>query len=200
MNDAQRLTVLKSARAELRLTKIGYNPSGGHWHEANELLDKLAADLAAKPKWLSVGAVTKPGASLLDMRLTHNSDGIALYPAVDLAWGVGVSMYAPEACVVFLKDTSASPGEALYLKGVSGLQYWFAHLDRDYALGHSFAKGAFLAKTVYQAAGKGHGHVGVNAEVFLGKGRQLKYGRSGTGPDYTTGSPTIRAQLQASEL
>ena len=60
-------------------------------------LDKLEASYAAKPAWANIGYVTKPGASLLDMSLTHRTEGIPLFPAVDLAWGAGVPMYAPEA-------------------------------------------------------------------------------------------------------
>jgi hypothetical protein len=203
MNDQQRLALVKDAKKHLKLTAKGWleKPVGGgsEWQAAMESLNKLEKDLAAKPGWANIGPITKPGASLIDMSLTHKTEGIPLYPAVDLAWGAGVPMYAPEACEVFLKDTSASPGEALYLKGVSGMMYWWGHLDRDHALGTKFSKGALVARTVNQS-GTDHGHVGVNAEKFLGAGKQLKYVRTGTGPDYTTGSPRIRAQLQESEV
>jgi hypothetical protein len=125
----------------------------------------------------------------------------AVFPAVDTAWGAGVAMIAPEACKVDTKDTSAAPGEALYLTGWSLMRYWIAHIDRDLPLGHRFAKGEVIGKTVDTDAGGGpHGHVGVNAEAFLGKGKQLKYGRLGNGPDYTTGAPTIRKQLEGLEI
>jgi hypothetical protein len=205
MNDKQRLALVKDAKKHLKLTAKGWieKPVGGgtEWQAAMESLNKLEKDLAAKPGWANIGPITKPGASLLDMSLTHKTEGIPLYPAVDLAWGAGVPMYAPEACTVFLKDTSASPGEALYLKGASGLLYWWGHLDRDHPLGKKFTKGALIAKTVNQPPGMtDHGHVGVNAEKYLGSGKQLKYGRTGNGPDYTTGSPRIRVQLQESEV
>ena len=81
------------------------------------------------------------------------------------------------------------------------MRFWFGHLDRDHPVGKKFGKGALIAKTVNQPAGMtDHGHIGVNAEKFLGKGKQLKYGRTGNGPDYTTGSPRIRVQLSESEL
>jgi hypothetical protein len=147
-----------------------------------------------EPTWANIGPIVKGDRSLLDHSLTHNSDGIPLFPAVDLAWGVGIAMIAPEACVVDTKDTSANPGEALYLTGASRLRYWLAHLDRDHPLGARFAKGALLGRTINQA-GADHGHVGVNGEAYLGKGRQFLYGRNGNGPDYTVGAPTLRHQL-----
>jgi hypothetical protein len=204
LTDKQRLLLVRDAKKHLKLTKKGWlEPpvgTGTEWDSAMESLGKLEKDLAAAPAWANVGPITKPGASFLDMQLTHKTDGIPLYPAVDMAWGSGTPMYAPEACEVHLKDTSSAPGEALYLKGKSGLLYWFGHLDRDYALGKKFTKGQFIANTAYQPAKKAHGHVGVNAEVFLGNGKQLKYGRTGNGPDYTSGSPKIRTQLAAADL
>lgn len=168
---------------------------------------RLLAPEAPKPKrepWMDIGPVQKGGKSLLDMSLTHashglprNPQGVTLYPAVDTAWGAGVVMIAPEDCEVAVKDSSANPGEALYLAGASGMDYWFAHGDRDYPLGHKFRKGDFIWKTVDTRLGGGpHGHVGMRGERFLGKGKSFKYGRTGRGPDYTLGAPTVRSQLE----
>lgn len=198
MTDRQRLVILSAAMQDLKLTTDGYDSYGGHWQNAWPKLERLLQDLRPRPKptWENVGQVTKPGASLLDMSLTHATAGIPLFPAVDLAWGAGVPMYAPEALTVDTRDTSASPGEAFYATGVSGLRYWFGHLDRDHPIGKKFVKGGLIARTIDQPRGfVDHGHVGVNAEKFLGKGKQLRYGRTGWGPDYTTGSPRIRVQL-----
>lgn len=153
--------------------------------------------------WETIGPVTPGGRSLLDFSLTHRSHGlpenaasITLWPAVDVAWGAGTVMIAPEDCVVDTRDTDASPGDALYLTGESEMRYWLAHGDRDYPLGKEFKKGDFVWKTVPTTIGGGpHGHVGVNAEALLGVGKQFKYGRTGVGPDYTLGSPTMRDQL-----
>jgi hypothetical protein len=157
--------------------------------------------------WSNVGAVTKRrllpvvwDKSLLDYAPTHDTSGIPLFPAVDLAWGAGVSMYAPEDCVVDTRDTSSSPGEAFYLTLACELRVWVGHLDRDWPLGHRFRKGDLIGKTIWQPKGKSHGHTGVNAEAFLGKGKQFRYGRDGDGPDYTLGSPTYREQLEGSLL
>lgn len=201
MTDKQRLVILSAAMQDLKLTTAGYDSYGGHWQDAWPKLERLVADLRPRPNpgWANVGPVTKPGASLLDMSLTHATAGIPLFPAVDLAWGAGVPLYAPEGMTVDTRDTSASPGEALYMTGASGLRYWWGHLDRDHPIGKKFAKGALVARTVNQA-GTDHGHIGVNAERFLGKGKQLLYGRTGRGPDYTTGSPRIRVQLADAEV
>ena len=203
MTDKQRLVILSAAMQDLKLTTDGYDSFGGHWQAAWPKLEQLIADLRTRPTpgWANIGPVTKPGASLLDMVLTHATSGIPLFPAVDLAWGAGVPMYAPEGLTVDTKDTSASPGEAFYATGVSGLRYWFGHLDRDHPIGKKFTKGALIAKTANQPPGMtDHGHVGVNAERYLGKGKQLLYGRTGHGPDYTTGSPRIRVQLADAEV
>lgn len=200
MTNKQRVAAIRRARRHLHDAR-GYRANGTHYREIDKILNALEADFVVRPRWSEIGAVTKGGASLLDMSLTHDTSGIRLFPAVDLAWGAGVSMYAPERVTVDTKDTSANPGEALYLRGASAMRYWFAHIDRDYPLGTVFAKGAFLGKTVDTNRGGGpHGHVGVNGEAFLGKGRQFKYGRDGDGPDYTLGSPTIRNQLLALEV
>ena len=197
MTNKERVAAIRRARRHLQ-DADGYRPNGTHYREIDKILNALEAEFVLKPKWADIGAVTKGGASLLDMALTHNTTGIPLFPAVDLAWGAGVAMYAPEAVTVDTKDTHSNPGEALYLTGRSGMRYWFAHIDRDYPLGTKFAKGAFLGKTVDTSKGGGpHGHVGVNGEVFLGKGKQFKYGRDGDGPDYTLGAPTVRNQLNA---
>lgn len=197
MTNKQRVAALRRARRHLQESD-GYKPNGIHYREIDKILNALEVDFLRKPPgWADIGPVTKGGASLLDMALTHDTSGIDLFPAVDTAWGAGVAMYAPEDVTVDTRDTSANPGEALYLTGRSGMRYWFAHIDRDYPLGTKFAKGTFLGRTVDTNKGGGpHGHVGVNGEVFLGKGKQFLYGRDGNGPDYTLGAPTIRNQLK----
>jgi hypothetical protein len=37
----------------------------------------------------------------------------------------------------------------------------------------------------------------MNVEALLGKGKQLKYGKTGNGPDYSHGSPTVGVQLES---
>lgn len=206
MTDAKRQALLRSAISELQKTGQGHiqwkeeGMQGGHWKEAMADLRLLEADL--KPStdlWLTIGPVQPGGISLLDMSLTHDTSNIPLFPAVDTAWGGGggVEVIAPEACEVDTKDTSSSPGEAVYLTGRSKLRHWVGHLDRDWPLGHKFRKGDRIGATLPIPGQSDHAHWGVNAEALLGKGKELKWGRTGKGPRYTLGAPTIRAQLRA---
>lgn len=151
-----------------------------------------------RPLVLELGPVQPGGISLLDMSLTHDTSGIPLFPAVDTAWGGGggVTVITPEDCVVDTKDTSSSPGEAVYLTGVSKLRHWVGHLDRDWPLGHRFRKGDVIGKTLPVPGVGDHAHWGVNAEAILGPGKELRWGRDGNGPRYTLGAPTIRDQLR----
>lgn len=195
MTNKERIATIRRARRHLQEAE-GYRPNGIHYREVDKALNALEADFAWLPKWAGIGPITRGGASLLDMSLTHDTSGIPLFPAVDLAWGAGVPMLAPENVVVDTKDTSSSPGEAVYLTGKSGMRYWMGHLDRDWPLGTKLAKGVVVGHTVAQSnPKKNHGHVGVNGEAFLGKGKQFLYGRDGNGPDYTLGAPTLRNQL-----
>lgn len=149
-------------------------------------------------KWEDIGPVQPGGRSLLDQSLTHDTSGIPLFPAVDTAWGGGggVTVIAPEDCVVDTKDTSAGPGEAVYLTGVSELRHWVGHLDRDWPLGRKFKKGDVIGKTLPIPGSSDHAHWGVNVEAILGKGKELKWGRNGNGPRYTLGAPTVGTQLE----
>lgn len=201
MTDPERRRLLREAISHLRKTTKGWLDEpvgkGTEWTQAMAMLRELERDLMP-PAWANIGPLTKPGISVLDMSLTHKTSGIPLFPAVDFAWGPHIPIYAPEGVVIDTKDTSANPGNAVYMTGRSKLRYWLGHIDRDHPIGKRFAKGALLARTIDQPPNAtDHGHLGVNAEAYLGKGKQLKYGRTGLGPDYTTGSPTIRKQLEA---
>lgn len=208
MNDKQLLNGARRARKHLHAAK-GYDPAGGHYRSVDDYLDAVEAEMKQRLKppahlWQDIGPIQPGGASLLDMVLTHDTSGIPLFPAVDTAWGRygGVIVIAPEQVTVDTKDTSANPGEAVYLKGRSGMRYWVGHLDRDWPLGTVIAKGAVLGKTLPIVGDSDHAHVGVNAEAFLGKGKELYWGGApGRKPvRYRGGSPTIRQQLEALEL
>lgn len=205
MTDKQRLALLRKAERHLKLTTKGWKEKpvgeGSEWKAAMEALDRLEADLVratALLGWQKIGPIQPGGISLLDMSLTHKTSGIPLFPAIDTAWGAmgGVTVIAPEICVVDTKDTSSSPGEAVYLTGASTLRHWVGHLNRDWPLGKRFKKGEIIGKTLPIPGKSDHAHWGVNVEALLGKGKQLKYGRDGNGPDYSLGAPTIREQLR----
>lgn len=199
MTDKERLTLLRSARADLARTGQGHvqwvagGKAGGHWKNAEEKLAKLEHDLEP-PKIPALGPIRRGGKSLLAYQLTHNTDGIPYFPAVDDNWGVGALSIAPESMVVISPYTSANPGAAFYARGASKIVYWVGHCTRSPSIGTKFVKGQELARTVAQA-GAEHQHWGINVEALIGKGKQLRYGANGNGPDYTVGSPSIGAQL-----
>jgi hypothetical protein len=206
MTERQRLARIRNARRHLHAA-TGYDPNGGHYKVVDRALDALEADakaaLSPPAAWQSIGPVQPGGVSLLDMVLTHATSGIPLFPAVDTAWGGGggVIVIAPEACTVDTKDTSSSPGEAIYVTGRSKIRLWIGHLDRDWPLGHKFRKGDVIGRTLPIPGKSDHAHIGVNVEAILGRGKKLLYGGQRKPSDkpreYTLGSPTIRTQLKA---
>jgi hypothetical protein len=199
MNDAQRLELLRSAKRDLSATKQGFqewdeNHVGTHWPDAMRKLLRLERDLLPDPL-PQLGPIRRGGKSLLAYQLTHNTDGIPRYPAFDDNWGAGSISIAPEPLVVISPYTSSNPGAAFYARGDSKIRYWIGHLTRSPRVGTRFAKGQEIGASVAQA-GAEHTHWGINVELLLGSGKQLLYGSSGHGPDYTTGAPAIGAQLR----
>jgi len=200
MTDKQRLALLNEAIKELKLTKEGFPnkllPST-HWGKAMPKLNKLAVDLRPDPipQLPLIGPVYNGGDSLLDYQLTHKTSGIEFYPAFDTAFSEGMAIIAPENLLVS-RSSSSRPGLAFYCIGSWKLKYWFGHLDRTHDAGKRFKKGELIGKVCRNSIGGGpHTHVGVNVEELIGRGNQLKYGKTGNGPDYTFGSPSIRKQL-----
>lgn len=199
MTDKQRTLLLRKAIARLKLTEEGYGP-GGHWTAAMALLQDLDEDLAKKELPL-IGPLQLEGVPLSKMSLTHRTDGLPLYPALDTAWTSGTRITAPENGKVERHSGNSNSGYSVYMKGASGLKYYFTHLDVDgrAALG-AVKRGSILGRVGNPAKYPGqrvaHVHAGVNAEHFLGKGEQLEYGKNGNGPDYTVGSPSIGEQLK----
>jgi hypothetical protein len=76
--------------------------------------------------------------------------------------------------------------------GRSGIHYWIGHIGVAPATGRTFKKGERIARIADQS-GTDHVHWGVDVRALTG--RSLLYGRTGSGPDYTWGSPTIGQQL-----
>jgi len=197
MTDAKRQALLKAALDELRLTRDGFDTFGGHWKRAWPKLEQLYEDLEPNPLPM-LGPVVRGGKSLLNVSLTHNTDGIAHYPAFDDGWVVGREVIAPEDLTVIAPYTSSNPGAAFYALGKSRLRYWFGHLTSSPRIGTRFARGNRIG--VIAAQQTPHVHTGVNVELLWGDGQQLKYGRTGRGPDYTNGAPTIGVQLRQADL
>ena len=199
MTNRERLIILREAMAELKLTGQGYiqwsqDKQGGHWPAAMSRLKKLEKDLMPDPV-PALGPIRNGGKSLLTYQLTHNTDGIPKFPALDENWGAGSIVIAPEAMEVINPYTSANPGAAAYFLGRSKIEYWVGHMTSSPRIGKEFTKGQEIGRTVAQS-GAEHAHWGINVERLFGEGVQLKYGKNGNGPDYTYGSPTIGEQLR----
>lgn len=201
MNDQQRLELVRSMRKDLTATKLGYvqwDESGGgkrtHWGMAMAKLEKLERDLLPDPV-PALGPLWRGGRSLLLQDLTHETEGIPLYPAFDDAFAVGREIIAPEPLVVIAPATSSSPGAAFYARGASLLQYWIGHLQSSPRIGTKFVKGQTIGRVCPQFRPNGqpnhHCHCGVNAELLLGHGKELLHHSN-----YTHGAPTIGAQLR----
>jgi hypothetical protein len=140
-----------------------------------------------------LGPLWNGGLSLLQHDLTHATSGIDNYPACDDAFDAGREIIAPDACEVWKKDTSAHPGEALYLRGLQKIDLWVAHIDRDYDLGKKFNKGDFIARVIDTDIGGGpHVHCGINIERLVGAGKELIHHTN-----YTHGAPIVGQQLKA---
>lgn len=133
-----------------------------------------------------LGPLYVGGVSVLDHSLTHETAGIAHYPAFDDGWIVYRPILAPENVTV-TKASSATVGDAFYASGVSKLDYWFGHLVVAPAVGATFRKGQYIGSIAPQ--NPPHVHLGVNARRLIG--HDLEHHT-----DYTNGAPTIRTQLK----
>jgi len=203
VTDKQRLVLLREAIASLERTTQGYvewAASGKprtNWRRALSRLERLEADLAPS-KVPALGPIRPGGKSLLRYSLTHKTSGVRLHPAFDDNWGVGAVGIAPEPLVVIAPYTSANPGAAFYARGASKIEYWIGHATKSPRIGTRYAKGQEIARAVaIPGDDDEHLHWGINVEALIGAGKQLLYGATGHGPDYTFGSPTIGAQLEA---
>jgi len=200
MTNQERLNLLRDAEAVLKKTTKGYvqaGTTGVNWKDAMAKLSRLENELLWSVLLNIMGPVFKGGKSLLLQDLTHPTSGIPLYPAFDDAFEVGTPIIAPEPLVVVEPLTSSSPGKAFYADGkVSGMGYWFGHLDRSPKIGTNFKLGAFMAKVAPNSIGGGpHVHVGINVENILGSGKQFEHHTN-----YTHGAPLILTQIKKALL
>ena len=139
-----------------------------------------------KPSLPVLGPLVPGGPSLLNCRLTHETDGIPHYPAIDAGWIVGLDVLAVEDMVV-TKDSSANVGDACYTKGASEIEYWYGHLVLCPPVGTRLLIGKKIGDIHVHPNGA-HVHLGVDARALTG-GKDLLYGY---GPDV----PTIGEQLR----
>lgn len=214
MTDKERLKLLREALSRLEMTNQGYKQAEAninrnwHWKTAMQVLHALEDDLTPQPapkrptgKMPNLGAVYPDGKSVLDESPTHATSGLPRYPAFDTNWRAGSRVIAPEGGMVTRHAGGGSSGFSLYLTGDSGLKYYFQHMNSEgrAPLGR-LEKGGKIGTVGshirFPGARVDHNHVGINAEAILGAGKELKYGKTGTGPAYTVGSPAIRKQLE----
>lgn len=202
MTDKQRLALLRKAEAALRQTQEGYTnaPNGPNWREAFKYLERLAQDLTPHKNVPDLGPVTKGGKSVLLQDLTHETGGFpnensdSVMPAFDDAIGhPGLAVIAPEALTVTRQSSAqrrdGNPnGKAFYATGVSGIKYWFGHVDASPAVSAKFKKGQKMAaiSSNHEAP---HLHIGVDARALNG-GKDLLHHT-----DYTHGAPLVGTQL-----
>jgi hypothetical protein len=158
---------------------------------AVQLLEQYADEHAVQVPPL--GPIAYGCRSLLVQDLTHNTDGLAGYPALDDGWVAGRAVVAPEPLAVTQHGDSQG-GVAFYATGLSKLQYWIGHVATQPAVGAHFRKGETMTR-IANMGSKSHVHIGIDARPLIGK--PLLYGATGHGPDYSHGSPTIGAQLAA---
>jgi len=138
-----------------------------------------------KPQVPDLGPLTAGGLSLLNLRLTHQTDGIAHYPALDAGWVVGLDTLAVESMVV-TRASSANVADACFTRGASGIEYWYGHLVVCPPVGTKLAMGAKIGDIAPHPNGA-HVHLGVDARAIT-KGRDLVYG-------YGPAVPTVGEQL-----
>jgi len=186
VTDKQRLAKVRQARVAYRKTTRGYTPGGVHWRTVDRLLDELERDLA-RPPVPPLGPIVQGGKSILLEDCTHLTSGLG-WPAFDAGFKVGLAVVAPEACVVDDDTSSSQGGDAFYVKGVSGIRYWVAHITAVPRLGTAFRKGQKMT-TISADHPRPHVHLAVDARALLG-GKHLE-----SHTNYTHGAPTIGQQL-----
>lgn len=139
-----------------------------------------------------LGPIVKGDKSILEHDLTHATSGLSLYPAFDTGWTEGVGVLAPEPVTITRHSGGSESGWSLYATGESKLRYYITHLRSGRAaVGAKVPKGGWLGNVGnFVGARVPHAHVGINVELLLGAGKQLKHNTN-----YTHGQPTIGAQL-----
>jgi len=200
VTDKQRLAKLRRAEAALKKTTQGYTPTGPNWRLAMKLINEVEADLATPPI-PQLGPLVENGLSTMLHSPTHVTSGVTWpdgkpYMAFDAAFGAGGRKVLAVEALKVTRGSSAQGGDAFYATGRSGIRYWYGHLDVAPAVGKTFRKGQVVGRVKFgpgEPPGGPHAHLGLDV-TSLGL-PSLLYGKTGHGPDYTFGSPTIGAQL-----
>lgn len=113
----------------------------------------------------SAPQVTNGGITYHGQKLTHPTDGLPGYPAVDVFAPAGTPFLAPEdGKVIRLSGRGGTSGNvfgwSVYFKGISGRTYFITHLNKNRARG-SVKAGQPLGTVSPWQSGDSHAHVGI---------------------------------------
>lgn len=141
-----------------------------------------------------LGPIIQGDKSILDHDLTHATSGLSLYPAFDTGFSEGAVVIAPERVTVTRHSGGSHSGWSFYAIGESKLRYYVTHLNWNRTpVDRVVEKGGRLGTVGnFVGARVPHAHCGINVELLLGTGKQLKHNTN-----YTHGQPIIREQLSA---
>jgi len=95
---------------------------------------------------------------------------------------------------------SADTGDALYLRGASGIDYWYGHIRRSVSRSQSIRRGQVIGRTVRHPNGD-HLHLGANANIggaIIGRRRAGTNDR--TAPTWRRGVTVMREISSAPRL
>jgi murein DD-endopeptidase MepM/ murein hydrolase activator NlpD len=113
-------------------------------------------------------AVGGRGITYSGEKLTHNTDGLEGYPAIDQFAKPGTPFEAPEnGRVVRHSGHGGTSGQvygySVYFKGDSGKEYFITHLAPQRArLNSRLRKGQVIGRVSPWSGGAPHAHVGIN--------------------------------------
>jgi len=105
--------------------------------------------------------------------LIHPTSDLPGYPALDFGGRQGTPTVAVEAGHI-REFGSAMEGDALYLRGDSGIDYWYGHIRRLVSRGQRVRLGQVIGRTAHHSNGD-HLHLGANANIdgeIIGRARR----------------------------
>jgi len=184
MTDAQRLKKLNDLEAAYKLTERGYSPNGVHWRTVDRLVNELQLD--AHPDIPNLGPIVADGVSILKQDCTHLTSALK-WPAFDDGFRIGRAVIAPEDCEVDDDTSDSQGGDAFYIKGVSTIRYWVAHITVVPKLHTKFKKGQVMTK-ISSDHPRPHVHLAIDTRPLIGH-HLISH------DDYTHGAPLIGVQL-----
>ena len=142
------------------------------------------------PRRFSSRVVTFPSDPIYGFHATENLAG---YPAIDIAAARGTPVVAVENGRI-REFSSAIGGGALYLRGDSGFDYFYAHIRPGTASRGSRVRAGDVIATIAPLSGLDHLHLGANGNF---SGRLVGRGRAGSDRVRDPGNQRGRARMRA---